>query len=73
MNTVIVMGTSFAVSTSLRANGSRERAPDDRLREAIQRSRPGTAGLLRRYAPRNDDGCENIRLLDDDASVIIEA
>jgi hypothetical protein len=26
------------ISTSLRANGSRERAPDDRLREAIQLS-----------------------------------
>jgi len=36
----------------LRANGSREGAPDDRLREAIQSM--GTYGLLRRYAPRND-------------------
>jgi hypothetical protein len=26
----------FAAAPSLRANGSRERAPDDRLREAIQ-------------------------------------
>src|SRR5438874_1448947 len=29
---------SRAISSSLRANGSRERAPDDRLREAIQSS-----------------------------------
>src|SRR5712691_7765414 len=53
--------------TSLRANGSHECAPDDRLREAIHR--PGRHcerseaihlaaqrknGLLRRFAPRND-------------------
>src|SRR6185437_7339881 len=38
---------------SLRANGSRERAPDDRLRDAIQGPRRKT-GLLRRFAPRND-------------------
>jgi Family of unknown function (DUF5989) len=37
----------------LRANGSRECAPDDKLREAIHCS--GKAGLLRRFAPRNDD------------------
>src|ERR1700693_1214053 len=35
------------VPPSLRANGSREYAPDDRLREAIQR----IVGLLRRFAP----------------------
>jgi hypothetical protein len=41
---------------SLRANGSRECAPDDRLREAIHdiTARP-QYGLLRRIAPRNDD------------------
>src|SRR5260370_12425960 len=39
---------------SLRANGSRERAPDDRLREAIHLAAREKAGLLRRYAPRND-------------------
>jgi hypothetical protein len=38
----------------MRANGSRERAPDDRLREAIQSYR-NKAGLLRRSAPRNDE------------------
>jgi hypothetical protein len=39
---------------SLRANGSRECAPDDRLREAIHSA--DTAVLdLRRCAPRNDD------------------
>ena len=38
---------------SLRANGSRECAPDDRLREAIQRLTQNS-GLLRSYAPRND-------------------
>src|SRR5260370_40099704 len=50
---------------SLRANGSRERAPDDRLREAIHSRDNGDNGLLRRFrlrsfsyggqvAPRND-------------------
>ncbi len=41
------------VNPSLRANGSRECAPDDRLREAIHRAATKD-GLLRRYAPRND-------------------
>jgi hypothetical protein len=35
-------------------NGSRECAPDDRLRVAI-RSYKARIGLLRRYASRNDD------------------
>jgi len=39
---------------SLRANGSRECAPDDRLREAIQITNTKVNGLLRRVAPRND-------------------
>jgi hypothetical protein len=50
---------------SLRANGSRECAPDDRLREAIHSRAMKEAGLLRRFrlrsssyggqvAPRND-------------------
>jgi len=39
---------------SLRANGSRECAPDDRLREAIHSQSSGDNGLLRRFAPRND-------------------
>jgi hypothetical protein len=49
----------------LRANGSRECAPDDRLREAIHNQSNGENGLLRRFrlrslsyggqvAPRND-------------------
>jgi hypothetical protein len=53
-----------AVKPSLRANGSRECAPDDRLREAIKLCRLDH-GLLRRFrlrsssyggqvAPRND-------------------
>src|SRR5260370_4052492 len=46
---------------SLRANGSRECAPDDRLREAIHCHTKKEAGLLRRCAPRNDD---KIRLRD---------
>jgi hypothetical protein len=37
----------------LRANGSRECAPDDRLSEAIQ-SYGRDSGLLRRFTPRND-------------------
>jgi hypothetical protein len=40
------------ISTSLRANGSRERAPDDRLREAIHSFFVSRYGLLR-FA-RND-------------------
>src|SRR5258708_6065904 len=39
---------------SLRANGSRERAPNDRLREAIHLAAQRKNGLLRRFAPRND-------------------
>jgi hypothetical protein len=57
----------------LRANGPRERAPDDRLREAIHECRILQDGLLRRSAARNDDGYwENTRLIDGNASVIIE-
>src|SRR5207247_10359260 len=37
--------------SSLRANGSRERAPDDRLREAIHVTPKRKYGLLRRFAP----------------------
>jgi hypothetical protein len=38
-----------------KANGSRERAPDDRLREAIHfAAKKEKNGLLRRFAPRND-------------------
>jgi hypothetical protein len=36
----------------LRANGSRERAPDDRLREAIHRA-ANAESWIRRFAPRN--------------------
>ncbi|SIO42225.1 hypothetical protein SAMN05443247_05156 [Bradyrhizobium erythrophlei] len=39
---------------SLRANGSRECAPDDRLREAIHLAAQRKNGLLRRFAPHND-------------------
>ena len=39
---------------SLQANGSRECAPDDRLREAIHVAAKLKSGLLRRFAPRND-------------------
>jgi hypothetical protein len=38
----------------LRATGSRECAPDDRLREAIQPTAQRKNGLLRRLASRND-------------------
>jgi len=31
------------------------------------------SGLLRRFAPRNDDGGDNTRLPDNNASAIIEA
>src|SRR5438132_7995200 len=43
-----------AVRPSLRANGSRECAPDERLREAIHVAAKLKSGLLRRFAPRND-------------------
>jgi uncharacterized protein len=39
---------------SLRANGSGERPPDDRLSEAIHATQRKN-GLLRRFAPRNDE------------------
>jgi hypothetical protein len=35
--------------------GRREAPPDDRLREAIHLSTQRKNGLLRRFAPRNDD------------------
>src|SRR5258708_8253150 len=40
--------------TSLRANGSRERAPDDRLREAIQETSTGLrrCGVYHRARPK---------------------
>jgi hypothetical protein len=47
---------SMTSRPSLRATGSRECAPDDRLREAIHRATKRRNGLLRRFAPRND-GC----------------
>ena len=65
------MGAWCGLSASLRANGSRECAPDDRLREAIHRAPRRKNGLPRRFrlrsssyggqvAPRNDvDGSEH--------------
>src|SRR5438270_1033541 len=58
-------GVSKTIATSLRATGSRECAPDDRLREAIHLAARLKSGLLRRFrlrslsyggqvAPRND-------------------
>jgi hypothetical protein len=44
----------FFKHSSLRANGSRECAPNHRLREAIHCCTKKEAGLLRRFAPRND-------------------
>ncbi|KRR04009.1 hypothetical protein CP49_12615 [Bradyrhizobium valentinum] len=46
----------LALSTSLRANGSRECAPDDRLREAIHRAACGDMDCFVAFAPRNDGG-----------------
>ena len=58
---------TVTILTSLRANGSRECAPDDRFREAIHRATRRKNGLLRRgvyhrartrrnpLAPRNDE------------------
>src|SRR5262249_52082081 len=42
--------------SSLRANGSRERAPDDRLREAIHATASGEVDCFVATAPRNDGG-----------------
>ena len=47
-------GRAEARLSSLRANGPRECAPDDRLREAIHGRATKEDGLLRRFAPRND-------------------
>jgi hypothetical protein len=45
----VILSNCHSFKLSLRANGSRVRAPDDRLREAIQLWRRGEkAGLLRR-------------------------
>jgi hypothetical protein len=46
-------GRDPRISSSLRANGSRERAPDDRLREAIQRHKRSLDYFVA-SAPRND-------------------
>jgi hypothetical protein len=46
---------AVTILTSLRANGSRECAPDDRLREAIQRQRNVDWIASSPAAPRNDD------------------
>jgi hypothetical protein len=42
------------IFTSLRANGSRECAPDDRLREAIQKPHVKELDCFVAIAPRND-------------------
>src|SRR6202795_3561920 len=52
---VVIESTPVVPSSSLRANGSRECAPDDKLREAIPLAATQEAGLLRRFAPRNDE------------------
>jgi hypothetical protein len=46
---------------SLRANGSRERAPDDRLREAIHLSDCRAMDCFVASAPRNDGGGRSVR------------
>jgi hypothetical protein len=48
---------------SLRANGSRERAPDDRLREAIHSATQRKNGLLRRIRLRPKAGLRRTRVL----------
>ena len=49
--------------TSLRANGSRECAPDDRLREAIHATADGGMDCFVAVAPRNDGGEIGVRIL----------
>jgi hypothetical protein len=46
----VSLGCVQGYPASLRANGSRERAPDDRLREAIHLAAQRKNGLLRRFA-----------------------
>ena len=43
------------LTPSLRANGSRECAPDDRLREAIHRAASQSVDCFVAFAPRNDE------------------
>jgi hypothetical protein len=47
-------GRGFSCFSSLRATGSRERAPDDRLREAIHLTACGGMDCFVADAPRND-------------------
>jgi hypothetical protein len=49
----IAVAAANELSTSLRATGSRERAPDDRLREAIQCHKESLDCVVA-SAPRND-------------------
>src|SRR6476469_10783046 len=51
---------SRSINASLRANGSRECAPDDRLREAIHRARKSWIAFVA-FAPRNDDLFRRLR------------
>src|SRR5688572_20232708 len=50
------MATGDGLKPSLRANGSRECAPDDRLREAIHPSVCRAMDCFVARAPRNDGG-----------------
>src|SRR5262249_13017078 len=51
---IIRCARSRVSSSSLRANGSRECAPDDRLREAIHAAARGELDCFVAVAPRND-------------------
>jgi hypothetical protein len=51
---LLVVTNAYGIRSSLRANGSRERAPDDRLREAIHSGDRAPADCFVRFAPRND-------------------
>ena len=53
-DSIFKLQRQFNCRAVLRANGSRECAPDDRLHEAIHRAAQRKNGLLRRCAPRND-------------------
>jgi hypothetical protein len=45
----------FLLDSSLRANGSRQCAPDDRLREAIHWAAKAKLDCFVAFAPRNDE------------------
>src|SRR6267154_508784 len=63
----------YCIGSSLRANGSRDCAPDDKLREAIHATAQALNGLLRRFAPRNDGEALRPQCLQDQVDHVFAA